>query len=64
MAVCGAVAVVGQAVRSPSDKTAMVIRVFMVIIIRRFHCTMPVKRGSGVNPERFLAYPLDVAVCL
>jgi hypothetical protein len=33
MAVYGGVAVVGQAVQSPSDKTAMMIRSLMVILI-------------------------------
>ena len=41
MAVYGGVAVVGQAVKS--DKTAMIIRIFMVVLVRRFHCTMSVK---------------------
>jgi hypothetical protein len=65
MAVEGGVAVVGQAVKSPSDKMATIIRVFMVVlVVRRFQCTMSVKGRSDVNPTRFLALPLDVVVCL
>jgi hypothetical protein len=57
------VAVVGQAVKSPSDsKMAMIIRVFMVVLVRRFHCTMSVKGRSDVKPTRFSALPLDVVV--
>ena len=52
MAVCGGVAVVGQAVKSPSDKTAMIIRVFMVVTVRRF---------SLYHKDSSLS-PLDVVV--
>jgi hypothetical protein len=58
------VAVVGQAVKSPSDKMAMIIRVFIIVLVRRFNCTMSVKGRSDVTPTRFLAPPLDVVVCL
>jgi hypothetical protein len=65
MAVYGGVALIGQAVKSPSNKPAMIIRVFMVVlVVRRFHCTMSVKGRSDVKPTRFLALPLDVVVCL
>jgi hypothetical protein len=33
MAVYGGVAVLGQAVKSPSDKTAMMIHVFIVVLV-------------------------------
>jgi hypothetical protein len=33
MAVYGGVAVVGQAVKGPSDKTAMIIHVFIVVLV-------------------------------
>ena len=39
MAVYGDVAVVGQAARSPSDKMAMIIGVFMVVLVPRLHST-------------------------
>lgn len=64
MAVYGGVAVVGQAVKSPSDKTVMIIRIFMVVLVRRFHCTMSVKGGSGVNSAKFMVFPLDVVTRL
>jgi hypothetical protein len=51
MAVYGGVAVVGQAVKSPSDKTAMMIRVFMVALVRLSHFIMPVNEGDSVNLE-------------
>jgi hypothetical protein len=50
MAVYGGVAVVGQAMNSPSDKTVMIIHVFIVVLVSRVHITMSLNRGkSSVN---------------
>ena len=64
MAVYGSVAAVGQAVKSPSDKTAMMIRVLMVILIGSFNVTMSLNEECTDNLGRFLILPLDAVVCL
>ena len=64
MAVYGSVAAVGQAVKSPSDKMAMMIRILMVILIGSFNFTMSLNEECTVNLGRFLILPLDAAVCL
>ena len=58
IAVYGGVAVVGQAMKSPSDKTAMMIHVFIVILVRRLYFTMWAKGRNSANLARLLAYPL------
>jgi hypothetical protein len=67
MAVYGGVAMAGQAVKRPSDMTAMIIRVFIVILVYQSHFSMLVngrKWEKWLNPARFLALPLDVVACL
>ena len=64
MAVYGGVAVVGQAVKSPSDTMAMIICMFIVVPVWRLYSTMSVEGGNGVNPARFVAFPLDVVARL
>ena len=64
MAVYGGVAVVGQAVKSPSDKTAMMIRSLMVILVCSFNFTMSINEECTVNLGKFLILPLDAVVCL
>jgi hypothetical protein len=57
MAVYGGVAVVGQAVQSPSDKTAMMIHSLMVILVLSFDFTMSINEECTVNFGRFLILP-------
>jgi hypothetical protein len=64
MAVYGGVAMAGQTVKSPSDITAMIIRVILVIVVSRLHFIMSDSGRSDVNSTRFLTLPLDVLVCL
>ena len=64
MAVYGNVAAVGQAVKSPSDKTVMMIRSLMVILISSFNFTMSLNEECTVNSGRFLILFLDAVVCL
>lgn len=51
-------AVIGQAVKSPSDTMAMIIRVFIVVLVNRFYPTMSVNGGSTVNLAGYLGLPL------
>jgi hypothetical protein len=64
MAVYGGVAMAGQAVKSPSNMTAMIIRVILVILVPRPHFNMPDNGRNDVNSTRFLTRPLDVQTCL
>lgn len=64
MAVYGSVAVVGQAVKSPSDKRVMMIRSLKVSLVCSFDFTMSINEESTVNLGRFLILPLDAVVCL
>jgi hypothetical protein len=51
MAVYGGVAMTGQGMKSPSNMTVIIIRVFVLILVGRVHFTMLVDNGrSGVNP--------------
>jgi len=56
MAVYGGVAVVGQAVKSPSKTMAMIIRVFMVVPDRQWHSIMSVKERKWCRLGKILGF--------